>query len=105
MPILNVIIKTNDGASVYADFDQTLGHDLVVTSTGFSNVNIDAERELASGVTISGNTLTLPITIKGYAITEDESTPYYNVGDTISLNPGSTIFYVIPEEGGRYEFI
>lgn len=97
MPIFNLKVLTNDGSGTYLDIDvePTVGA-VTVTSNGLTNIGQDAPPTVGEGATYADNTLTLPITILGFATTANKTTADYAVGATLTLSAGSQSIYAVP---------
>lgn len=97
MPIFNLKVLTNNGGGAYLDLDvdPTVGA-VTVTSNGLSNIGADGTPTVGEGATYANNTLTLPITILGFATTANKTTADYAVGATLTLSAGSQSIYAVP---------
>lgn len=97
MPIFNLKVLTNNGGGTYLDLnvDPTVGA-VTITSNGLSNIGADGTPTVGEGATYANNTLTLPITILGFATTANKMTADYAVGATLTLSAGSQSIYAVP---------
>ncbi len=97
MPSSTMIIKSNDGNLQYANlhWNSFYGDNVTVTSTGlnFPFVPSTATTNEGAAYDETAETLTLPITITGFATEANATTPTYNVGDSIPLVVGTQTIY------------
>ena len=103
MPIFNLKVKTNDGSGTYIDIDLQVFDEkkVTVTSTGLINLSQDALNQIGEGAVYDADSmiLTLPLTIKGYAIEANATNVTYGIGDSVSVGVGSTTIYAVPDGG------
>lgn len=100
MPIFNLKVLTNDGSGTYLDMDVAAfsGEPVTVTVNGLENIAVDVLNSVGEGAIYDdiANTLTLPITILGFATAANKSTADYTVGGSITLPSGTTTIYAVP---------
>lgn len=98
MAVFNLKVLTNDGSGTYLNIDlvPSTGEVPTVTSNGMSGLSQDVLYSVGEGATYADNTLTLPITILGFATAANKTTADYAVGATITLPSGSTTIYAVP---------
>lgn len=97
MPIFNLKVLTNDGSGTFLDMDvdPTVGA-VTVATNGLTNIGADGTPTVGEGATYANNTLTLPITILGFATSANKTSADYAVGATLTLSAGSQSIYAVP---------
>lgn len=96
MPSSTMIIKSSDGNLQYANlhWDAFYNESVEVTNNGIHYASTGSPTVTTdNGATYADNTLTLPITINGFATEANATTPTYNVGDSIPLTVGTQTLY------------
>lgn len=100
MPIFNLKVLTNNGGGTYLDLDvNPSGGVVTVASNGLINIAQDTTpHTVGEGAVYDAEdkSLTLPITILGFATTANKMTADYAVGATLTLSAGSQTIYAVP---------